>query len=201
MTSEELSAQNEVTSLLLAWSAGDSAALRRLIPKVHERLKRMAGSFLRQERGDHTLQTTALVNEAFLGLVDQDRVQWQDRAHFFAIAGRIMRRILVDHARSKGYQKRGGGWQRLPEAALENLEASPQSTHLIALEDALNSLAKENPKLVKIVEMRFFAGLRAKEMSAVTGLSSTTLNRQWHLARAWLRREMRDGGHRTEILP
>ena len=150
----------------------------------------MAASFLRQERTGHTLQTTALVNEAYLGLVDQNRVQWQDRAHFFAIAGRVMRRILVDHARRKGSQKRGGAWQRVSDAALEELAPDPQGPDLIALEDALNALHQENPKLVRIVEMRFFGGLSVKEMAAVTGSSPTTLNRHWRLARAWLRREM-----------
>ncbi len=182
--------RDQITSLLLAWSAGDEDALRRLTPLVHGRLVRMAASFLRQERTGHTLQTTALVNEAYLGLVDQNRVQWQDRAHFFAIAGRVMRRILVDHARRKGSQKRGGAWQRVSDAALEELAPDPQGPDLIALEDALNALHQENPKLVRIVEMRFFGGLSVKEMAAVTGSSPTTLNRHWRLARAWLRREM-----------
>jgi len=190
MTRVVSNSRDQITALLRAWSRGDEDALDRLTPLVHDKLVRLAASFLRRENSDHSLQTTALVNEAFLGLVHQDRVQWKDRAHFFAIAGRIMRRILVDHARSKGYQKRGGGWQRLPERALQGLEMSQRGPELVALDDALQALEEQKPDLVRIVELRFFGGLQVDEMVAVTGLSSTTLNRRWRLARAWLRREM-----------
>jgi RNA polymerase sigma factor (TIGR02999 family) len=181
----------DITALLVDWSAGDRDALEGLMPLVYDRLRRMAASFLRQERQGHTLQTGALVHEAFLVLVDQNRVQWQGRAHFFAIAGRMMRRILIDHARRKGYRKRGGDWQRLPEEALDVLPEQLPGTDLVALNDALEALEKEQPELVRIVEMRFFGGLSVEEMKAVTGHSSTTLNRRWRMARAWLRRELR----------
>ncbi len=190
MTEASSDPRDEITSLLIAWSGGDPSALQDLTPLVHSRLLRMAASFLRHENPGHTLQTAALVNEAFLGLVHQNRVQWQDRAHFFAIAGRLMRRILVDHARRKGYQKRGGDWQRVPDSVLEDLPTSHQTTDLVALEEALQALEDENQELARIVEMRFFGGMKVEEIAAATGLSSTTLNRRWRLARAWLRREM-----------
>jgi RNA polymerase sigma factor (TIGR02999 family) len=183
----------DITGLLQAWSGGDGAALEALMPLVYDRLRRLAASFLRQERAGHTLQTGALVNEAYLALVDQTRVQWQDRAHFFALAGRMMRRILIDHARRKKYQKRGGEWQRLPEEALAALATELPDPDLIALDDAMEALEREQPELVRIVEMRFFGGLNVEEMVAVTGLSSTSLNRRWRMARAWLRRELRGG--------
>jgi RNA polymerase sigma-70 factor, ECF subfamily len=184
----------DITGLLQAWSGGDGAALEALMPLVYDRLRRLAAGFLRQERAGHTLQTRALVNEAYLVLVDQTRVQWQDRAHFFALAGRMMRRILIDHARRKKYQKRGGEWQRLPEEALATLATELPDPDLIALDDAMEALEREQPELVRIVEMRFFGGLNVEEMVAVTGLSSTSLNRRWRMARAWLRRELRGGG-------
>jgi len=184
----------DITGLLQAWSGGDGAALEALMPLVYDRLRRLAAGFLRQERAGHTLQTRALVNEAYLVLVDQTRVQWQDRAHFFALAGRMMRRILIDHARRKKYQKRGGEWQRLPEEALAALATELPDPDLIALDDAMEALEREQPELVRIVEMRFFGGLNVEEMVAVTGLSSTSLNRRWRMARAWLRRELRGGG-------
>ena len=182
---------HEITGLLRAWSAGDKTALEALMPLVYDRLRRLAANFLRQERAGHTLQTGALVNEAYLVLVDQNRVQWQDRAHFFALAGRMMRRILIDHARRKHYQKRGGEWQRVSEEVLRLLPEDLPGPDLMALDDALEALEQRQPELVRIVEMRFFGGLSVEEMVAVTGLSSTTLNRRWRMARAWLRRELR----------
>lgn len=191
MAAQEASSRDEITALLLAWSSGDATALDRLMPLVYDRLCAMAASFLRAERPEHTLQTAALVNEAYLGLIDQTRVQWRDRAHFFAIAGRIMRRVLVDSARRKGYQKRGGDWQRVTEEILARLTIEDRAPDLIALDDALEALERENPELVRLVEMRFFGGLKIEEMVEVTGQSSTTLNRRWRLARAWLRKYLR----------
>ena len=161
------------------------------MPLVYDRLRAMAAHFLRRERTGHTLQTADLVNEAYLGLIDQTRVQWRDRAHFFAIAGRIMRRILIDHARRKGYQKRGGDWQQVSDEILAQLAIQDRAPDLLALDEALDALEAENPELVRLVEMRFFGGLKVDELAEVTGQSSTTLNRRWRLARAWLRRYLR----------
>ncbi len=194
MAAREASSKDEITTLLLAWSSGDGTALNRLMPLVYDRLRAMAANFLRSERTGNTLQTAALVNEAYIGLIDQTRVQWQDRAHFFAIAGRIMRRILIDSARRKGYQKRGGDWQRVSEEILARLRIEDRAPDLVALDDALEALERENPELVRLVEMRFFGGLKIEEMVEVTGQSSTTLNRRWRLARAWLRKSLRGSG-------
>jgi RNA polymerase sigma-70 factor (ECF subfamily) len=177
-----------VTQLLLAWSSGDREALDELTPLVYDELRRLAGAYLRRERRGHTLQTSALVHEAFLRMIDQ-RVAWQNRAHFFGIAAKLMRRILVDYARSKDASKRGGGEIHLAiDEALDEAEA--QDADLIALDDALTSLAAFDPRQSRIVELRYFGGLTIEETAEAIGVSPATVEREWSLARAWLRREL-----------
>jgi RNA polymerase sigma factor (TIGR02999 family) len=179
-----------ITDLLIDWNNGSGEALDRLIPLVERELRRMAANYMRRESPGHTLQTTALVNEAYLKLVDQKSVRWQNRAHFFAIASQIMRRILVDHARSRGRTKRGG------EVIHLNLEdvavLSPQKTdELLALDEALSRLASFDAKKSRIVEMRFFGGLTVDEVADVLGIAPVTVMLHWRLAKAWLQREVR----------
>jgi len=183
------SSTHEITQLLLAWRQGDEAALDRLIPLVHRELHHLAKRYLRRERAGHTLQTTALVNEAYLHLVDCGNVQWQNRAHFFAVAARVMRQILVDYARGRRSDKRGG--EEL-HVALDEAAEVPQarSVDLIALDDALQSLARIDLRKSRVVEMRFFAGLTLDEIAEVFKVSSRTVSRDWELAQAWLYREM-----------
>ncbi len=184
-----MSSANDVTQLLIDWNKGDKAALDKLTPFVYDELHRLARHYMRRERAGHTLQTSALINEAYLRLVDQS-IAWQNRAHFFGIAARLMRQILVDHARAHNYAKRGGGHAQkvsLDEAA--NL-AQGRAAELIALEDALQSLAAIDPQQVQIVELRFFGGLTIEEAAEVLGISHATVEREWSVARAWLRRQM-----------
>lgn len=179
----------DVTALLRAWTGGDQKALDRLLPVLYEELRRTARAYMRRERSGHTLQTTALVNEVFLRLVDIHQVQWHDRVHFLTMAAQLMRRILVDHARRRGYLKRGGGERAvaLDEAAI----ISPgQSLHFAVVDDALNALAKLDARKAKVVEMRFFGGLSVEETAAALDVSTQTVLRDWSLAKAWLRREM-----------
>lgn len=185
------SAQN-VTKLLVQWSAGDPEALDALIPLVYEELRRVARYYLKQEKQSHTLSSTALVHEAYLRLVNQKDVTWQNRAHFFGVAAQMMRRILVDHARHHGYAKRGGGALTL---ALEEAVATPQrrELNLVALDDALDSLAKLDDRQRRMVELRFFGGLSIEETSEVLGVSAPTVKREWASARAWLFREITRG--------
>jgi len=181
--------QHDVTQRLLAWSDGDREALDQLIPLVYDHLRQLARRYMRRERAGHTLQTTALVNEVYLRLIDQRQVHWQNRAHFFAIAAQLMRRIVVDHARTQHRAKRGGGAERLSldEAAL----MSPaQSAEMLALDEALQSLAKIDNRKAQVIEMRYFGGLSVEEAAAVLGVSENTVIRDWALAKAWLRREM-----------
>lgn len=175
----------EITHLLRSWSGGDRQALDRLMPLVHDPLRRIAASFLRRERSDHTLQTACLVNEAYLRLVDQKRVSWRDRAHFFAIAGQVMRRVLVDHARRHGSAKRGGQVEKITLAEAEGVfaEAEPD---LLDLDAALTRLAELDPETARLVELRYFSGLTQQETAEVMGLSSATVIRRWRMARAWL---------------
>jgi RNA polymerase sigma factor (TIGR02999 family) len=187
------SATTEVTDLLNDWAAGDQEALDKLVPLVYERMRRLAASFLRRERAEHTLQTTALVHEAFLRLVDQQRVRYQSRAQFFANAGRMMRRILVDYARARKVQKRGSEAERLPEEILELLPTPGRPPDLVALDDALGELSKEQPELASIVELKFFVGFTVAEIAAVTEQGSATVQRRWKLARAWLYRRLSEG--------
>jgi RNA polymerase sigma factor (TIGR02999 family) len=182
-------AQSQITQLLKQWDDGSGRALEELMPLVYDELKRLAGSYLRRERPNHTLQSAALVNEAYLRLVDQKQVQWQNRAHFFGIAAQMMRRILVDHARSHKAAKRGAG---LPGLALDEAfaEAQGRSIDLLGLDDALQRLEKIDPEQGKIVELRFFSGLSIEETATVLGISPATVKRDWAAARAWLYREV-----------
>ena len=184
--------QEPVTDLLLAWGQGDDSALDRLIPLVRVELHRLARRHMRRERTGHTLQTTALVNEAYLRLVDLGRVRWQDRAHFFAMSARLMRRILVDHARLRQFVKRGGGARRIPfDEALVSVE---RNVDLVELDDALRRLADLDPRKGQVVEMRFFAGLSVEETATALGVSAVTVMRDWRVARAWLFKELRRRG-------
>jgi RNA polymerase sigma factor (TIGR02999 family) len=179
----------DITQLLLAWSHGEQAALDQLIPLVQDELHRLAKRFMSRERPGHTLQTTALVNEAYLRLVDSRRVKWQNRAHFFAVSAQLMRRILVDFARSRKNLKRGGATVQvtLDEALVGSLEGSED---LVALDDALNALASLSQRQSQVVELRFFGGLSVNEMAEVLKVSEGTVRRDWSLARAWLHREL-----------
>ncbi len=184
-----LPSTHEVTQLLKAWSAGDEQALAKLTPLVYEQLHRVAQRYMAGQRPDHTLQTTALVNEVYLRLVDCGQVNWQDRAHFFAVSSQLMRRILVDFARARGYQKRGGG---RPHISLEDAPSVGQEpdANLLALDDALTALAAMDQRKSKVVELRFFGGLSVDEVAAVLGVSSDTVLRDWSFARAWLLRQL-----------
>jgi RNA polymerase sigma factor (TIGR02999 family) len=178
----------QVTNLLLAWGQGNEAARDQLIPLVYQELRRIAAHYLRFERSNHTLQTSALVNEAYLRLVDQI-VPWQSRAQFFGIAAQLMRQILVDHARFRLRLKRGGGQAQVSLAEAEQLAAG-KSADLLALDDVLQVLSAVDPQQCRIVELRFFAGLTIEETAEVTGLSTATVERGWRAARAWLRVEL-----------
>ena len=179
------SSPEEVTQLLVAWGNGNKAALEKLMPLVYEELRRLAHHYMRREHPGHTLQTTALVNEAYFRLVDQKHVHWQNRAHFFAISAQLMRRILVDHARGHQYAKRGGGAHKvsLDEGAVV---AEEQAADLIALDDALRGLAAIDERKSRVVELRFFGGLSVEETAEVLGVSAPTVKRQWRMAKAWL---------------
>lgn len=178
-----------VTELLRAWSGGDDGALERLTPLVEAELRRLARGYMRRERRGHTLQTTALVNEAFLRLTDAHAIGWQDRAHFLGIAARLMRRVLVDHARARGYRKRGGGVQRV--TLNEGLVPSPEpALNLIALDRALEALAAVDPRKSRVIELRFFGGLSVEETAEVLHVSADTVKRDWRLAKLWLLREL-----------
>jgi len=182
----------ELTGLLLAWGQGDSDALDRLMPVVHQELRRIAHRHMAGERSDHTLQTTALVNEAYLRLLGSQKVRWQDRAHFFAISAQLMRRILVDYARTRNYQKRGTGVRAV--SLVENLDAAPEKgTDLVALDEALEALASADPRKSKVVEMKFFGGLSVDEIAEVLKVSPQTVLRDWKLSKVWLLREMKKG--------
>lgn len=186
------SSPQAVTEWLIAWSQGDEAALNQLIPLVHEELRRLAKRYMRRERGQrpgHTLQTTALVNEAYLRLIDASQVQWQNRAHFFAISARLMRRILVDYARAHSYAKRGGGAQhiQLDEAAVFTKESA---LDLVALDDALAALTRIDERKTRVIELRFFGGLSVEETAEVLKVSPDTVMRDWRLAKSWLLREL-----------
>lgn len=191
----ETSPAGEITDLLGAWNRGEPQALEDLAPLVYGRLRRLAASFLRHEQRDHVLQTTALIHEAFLRLVDQNRVEFQNRQQFFATAGQMMRRILLDRARARRGQKRGGGVEPLPEEVLGRLAAPSRELHLVELDEALQELEREHAELARLVELRFFVGLTGAEIAAVTGWGTATVHRRWRLARAWLyHRLLGEGG-------
>ena len=183
---------NEVTKLLLDWGNGDKAALDKLFPAVYQELRRLARNHMRRERADHTLQTSALVNEAYLRLVDYKQVHWQNRAHFYAVAAQAMRRILVDYARAHRAAKRGAGGQKvsLDEAAIISEERAEE---LLALDNALNRLEQLDDRKCRIVEMRYIGGLSVEEVAEVVGISARTVEREWRAAKAWLYREISKG--------
>ncbi len=184
-----------VTQLLVDWGQGDQKALDKLMPLVYSELRRLAGNYLRRERQGHTLQPTALVNEAYLKLVDQRNTRWQNRAQFYGVAAQLMRRILVDHARQRQAAKRGGSdQQRLSITSAGQLGARQMATEpaidLLALHEALNELAKMDPQQGRIVELKFFGGLSIEETAEVMGIGHATVERDWKMARAWLRRKL-----------
>ena len=178
-----------VTELLRAWNDGDDRALEQLVPLMEAELRRLARGYMARERRGHTLQTTALINEAFVRLVDARQVRWQDRAHFLGIAARLMRRVLVDHARSRAYQKRGGAAQRI--SFTETIAVSPAlDFNLLALDRALERLAAVDPRKARVVEMRYFGGLTVEETAEALHVSSDTVKRDWRLAKLWLLRDL-----------
>ncbi|HEX8115949.1 MAG TPA: sigma-70 family RNA polymerase sigma factor [Pyrinomonadaceae bacterium] len=181
--------QDEVTQILRDWGGGDPQAPERLMPLVYDELRRLARSFLSRERGDHTLQPTALVNEAYLRLVGQRSVSWQNRAHFYGIASRMMRRVLIDHARTHSRDKRGGAAVRL---SIEDVQVpiEERAASFVAMDEALEVLAKMDERKSRIVEMRFFGGLSDEEIAEVLGVSTRTVLRDWKTARLWLFREL-----------
>jgi len=180
---------HELTQLLVDWSNGDRAALDKLMPLIDAELRRLAHRYMTRERAGHTLQTTALVNEAFLRLVNRKNLQWQNRAHFFGIAAQLMRTILVDHARSHASAKRGGGARNL-ELDEAMVVSQQKASEVIALDDALNQLALLDPQQSRIVELRFFGGLTVEEAAEVLQVSPATIKREWSTAKAWLYHEL-----------
>ena len=184
-----LTVTGEITQLLLQWRHGDQAALEQLMPLVYEELRRMARQCMRRERGGHTLQTTALVNEAYLRLVNSSRVQWQDRAHFFAITAQLMRRVLVDEARKRRNQKRGGEFTRV-ELDEVQMSEGPRQLDLLLLNDALERLDDFAPRKATVVELRFFGGLSVEETATVLDVSADIVKREWRTAKLWLLQEL-----------
>ncbi len=186
-----------ITELLRAWRQGGAAVEEELVPAIYAELRRRAEQLLRGERRDHTLEPTALVHEAYLRLVDQRAVDWQDRAHFFAIAARVMRRVLLDHARKHNSQKRGGKQAIIPLEAAGEL-GIPVCAELLALDDALQELAEVDPERARVVELRYFGGLSLDETAAVLGCSPATVVRHWRTARAWLLAQLAPADSRAE---
>ena len=184
---------SEITGLLVDWSNGDQAALDRLLPLVEKELHRLAHGYMRRENPDHTLQTTALVNEAYLKLIDQKKTHWQNRAHFFAIAAKIMRRILLNYARDQHRKKRGGNAVQVSLSEVSILCAE-RPEELIALDEALERLAMVDERKSRVVELKYFGGLETDEIAEVLKVSSITILRDWRFARAWLLREIQNGG-------
>lgn len=179
----------DVSELLIAWGNGDEKALNKLMPLVYQELRGIAARFMRRENPGHTLQTSALVNEAYIRLIDQKKVQWQNRAHFFGVAAQAMRRILVDHARRRASLKRGGNVTKL--SLKEDAVLSPErAAELISLDKALKTLAESDPQKCRIVEMKFFGGLSTEEIAEVEKVSTSTIEREWRKAKAWLYREI-----------
>jgi RNA polymerase sigma factor (TIGR02999 family) len=187
----QFSAMDDISTLLRAWSGGNGSALEILTPIVYDELHRLARHYMRGERPGHSLQSTELVNEAYMRLVDYKRMQWQDRAHFFAVSAQLMRRILVEHARRHN-PKRGGEVQHVSLEAVVSVDAS-RTTDLVALDDAMNALAQMDPRKARVVEMRFFGGLSVEEIAEVLKVAPVTVMRDWSTARAWLYRELSGG--------
>ena len=182
-------AGDNATALLLAWRDGDAAAFDRLLPLVHDELRRLARAYMAKERAGHTLQPTALVNEAYLRLINVHQIQWQNRAHFIAMAARTMRRILVDSARARGNEKRGGGIEKVPLDDVA-LELAASATDVLRVDEALQALAAIYPRQHDVVELRFFGGLTVEETAEVLGISPDTVKRDWRFAKLWLVREL-----------
>ena len=185
--------QHEITQLLAEWREGNQSALDELYPLVYDELHRLARRYMSRERKGHTLQTTALINEAYVRLVDQKNVHWANRSHFFAISAQIMRRILIDHARRHAYAKRGGGAQQvsLEEAAIVTPDASAE---MLRLDEALKSLAEMDSRRSQVVELRYFGGLNNEEIAGVLNVSENTVTRDWNMARAWLYQQLTGRG-------
>ncbi len=184
-----MSAPENVTRLLERWGGGDREALDRLMPLVEGELRRLARAYLRRERAGHTLQPTALVNEAYLKLIDQREARWQNRAQFFGVAAQLMRRVLVDHARARDAAKRGGPQYAVTLSEADRVSAAP-TVDLIAVNDALEELARLDPQQARVVELKFFGGLTIEEAAEAMGVSHATVEREWKVARAWLRRRL-----------
>jgi RNA polymerase sigma-70 factor (ECF subfamily) len=186
-----MSESQEVTMLLSALTNGEDGAAAKLIPVVYDELRRLAGSYMRRERVDHTLQATALVNEAYLKLIEQRAVNWQSRAHFFGVAAQLMRRILIDYARGHTREKRGGEQKKV---SLDEvfLFSEQQADELLAVDDSLNLLAKVDPRQARVVELRFFAGLSVEEAAEALGVSPKTVKRDWSVAKAWLYADLKE---------
>ena len=178
-----------ITQLLMAWSDGEREALAQLLPLVYDELRRIAARYMRHEPGDHTLQPTALVHEAYVRLIDQRRVRWRNRAHFYGVAAQMMRRILVDHARTRRADKRGAGWERVPWVE-DEAAAVASDVDVLALDEALQRLAAFDPQQERIVELRYFGGLTIDEVAEIMGISAATVVREWTIAKAWLRAEL-----------
>lgn len=189
MTESVARPDQSITKLLVKWGSGDKAALDELIPLVYDELRKLAAAYLRRKAGPHTIQATALVHEAYVRLADQSSISMQHRAQFFGLAAKVMRDILVDHARKRHAAKRGGDQLRLSLTEAERFGHKPE-VEMIALDDALKTLATTNPKHSRVVELRFFGGLTIEETAEVVGLSHATTERYWSFARAWLRREL-----------
>lgn len=182
---------DDLTGLLIEWRQGDRAALDKLTPLVYDEIRRIAHRYMQGEREGHTLQTTALVNEAYLRLADQQKIEWQNRSHFFAVTAQMMRHTLIDHARRRHYAKRGGEAHQVP---LEEgvLMSQPRAAELVALDEALNELARLDPRKSRVVELRYFGGLSLEETATVMEVSPMTVRRDWRAAKAWLFRRMKD---------
>lgn len=181
-----------ITQMLQEWSDGNQNVLTELMPLVYGELRRQAARYLRRERVGHTLQTTALIHEAYLKLIDQRNVKWQNRAHFFAIAAQAMRRILVDYARERNREKRGGAAENLPFEEAFQLAAKEKNVDLVALDEALNKLAEFDARQARIVELRYFSGLSIDETAEILGVSGATVRRDWNIAKAWLHQQIKN---------
>jgi RNA polymerase sigma factor (TIGR02999 family) len=181
---------HNLTQMLREWGEGDAKVLDSLMPLVYEELRRQASRYLRKERANHTLQTTALIHEAYIKLIDQKSVEWQNRSHFFAIASVAMRRILVDYARERHREKRGGSAENLALDEALQISSDERSVDLIALDEALNRLAKLDKRQAKVVELRYFSGLSIDETAEILGVSNATVRLDWNLAKAWLKQEI-----------
>ncbi|HMO80037.1 MAG TPA: sigma-70 family RNA polymerase sigma factor [Pyrinomonadaceae bacterium] len=180
----------EITAMLIELTEGNQEVVDRILPFIYDELRRLAGSYLRRERPDHTLQPTALVHEAYMKLIDQKKVQWQNRAHFFGIAAQVMRRLLMDHARKHLANKRGGDAEVLPLEEEILVVSHDRSAELLALDDALERLSEIDPPKARVVELRYFGGLSIEETAEVLGVSVPTVNRHWKMAKAWLYSEL-----------